>query len=350
MEPWPETGAAAWARAETEPEASGLGDGLPIVPPTAHRVRQMVVANGVDPEAVVCQLAPLFAAATWQDIAINAVMAGCRPEYLPVVGAAVDALAEPEFNLIGIATTTGSASTLVIANGPITQRVGMNAGANALGPGNRANATIGRAVRLVLQNVGGAKPGEIDMATLGQPAKFTFCMAENEAASPWSPLHVDRGFGAENSVVTVIGSAGIVEIVDSSSTSAAALAQTFAQSMLIAGSLGGGGLLGGGEPLLVLPPEQAVLLDQAGCSKAQFKRLVWERAVFPLVQLAPAIRDHLIERRRIDHVTDVDAPLRVAEKPDNIMIVVAGGVGIKAAYIPTWGGSTRAVSRRIRGA
>jgi hypothetical protein len=346
MEPWPETQDAAWARAEREIEA--CADGLPIVPPTIDRVGRMLTANGVDPETVVCQLAPLFAAATWQDIAINAVMAGCKPEYLPVVAAAVDALAEPEFNLIGIATTTGSASTLVIVSGPVARRIGMNAGANALGPGNRANATIGRAVRLCLQNVGGAKVGEIDMATLGQPAKYAFCFAENEPASPWSPLHVERGFAAADSAVTVVGNAGIVEVVDSSSTSPEALAQTFAQSMLIAGTLGGGGLLGGGEPLLVLPPEQAVLLDQAGCSKERFKALVWERAMLPLDRLSPAIRRHLIERRQSDPGGERDAPARVAAKPQDIMIVVAGGVGIKAAYVPTWGGSTRAVSKRVR--
>jgi len=346
MEPWPEADAAAWARAEAQIET--CGDGLPIVPPTADRVGRMLAANGVDPEALVCELAPLFARATWQDIAINAVMAGCRPEYLPVVAAAVDALAEPEFNLIGIATTTGSASTLVIVNGPIAQRIGMNTGANALGPGSRANATIGRAVRLCLQNIGGARAGEIDMATLGQPAKLSFCFAENEAQSPWSPLHADRGFDAGESVVTVVGNAGIVEVVDSSSTSPAALAQTFAQSMLIAGTLGGGGLLGGGEPLLVLPPEFAVLLDQAGCSKERFKALVWERALLPLDRLSPDVRAHLIDRRGADPDDDRDAPLHVAARSQDIMVVVAGGVGVKAAYVPTWGGSTRAVSRRVR--
>lgn len=349
MEPWTDTTGAAWERAQEDAETSGWGDGLPVVPPTADRVGQMLTANGVDPEAVICQLAPLFADATWQNIAVNAVMAGCRPEYLPLVAAAIDALAEPEFNLIGIATTTGSAATLVIVNGPIAGRIGMNAGANVLGPGNRANATIGRAVRLVLQNVGGAKSGEIDMATLGQPAKYTFCMAENERASPWPPLHVERGFDASDSVVTVVGNAGVVEIVDSSSTSAEALAQTFAQSMLIAGTLGGGGSLGGGEPLLVLPPEMALMLSQAGCSKGEFKALVWERAVLPLDRLSPAIAGHLLDRRRVESGTDERAPLRVAAKADDIMIVVAGGVGIKAAYIPTWGGSTRAVSRRVRG-
>ena len=349
MKLWPGSSDVAWERAQEEMDAAGLGDGLPIVPPTADRVERMLAANGVDPEAVICQLPPLFADATWQDIAVNAVMAGCKPEHLLIVGAAIDAVAEPEFNLIGIATTTGSAATLVIVNGPVASKAAMNSAANALGPGNRANAAIGRALRLVLQNVGGAKPGEIDMATLGQPAKFTFCLAENEAASPWVPLHVERGFAAQDSVVTVVGTAGIVEVVDSSSRTAQELAQTFAQSMLIAGSVGGGGLLGGGEPLIVLPPELATLLTQAQCSKPQFKMHIWERARLPIDQLSPAIRDHLIARRKIAGDADPHAPLKVAAKPDDIMIVIAGGVGIKAAYVPTWGGTTRAVSKRLRG-
>ncbi|MGH8639486.1 MAG: hypothetical protein ACREUZ_20315, partial [Burkholderiales bacterium] len=216
-------------------------------------------------------------------------------------------------------------------------------------PGNRANATIGRAVRLVLQNVGGARPGEIDMATLGQPAKYTFCFAENEGESPWLPLHVERGFAPQDNVVTVVGTAGIVEIVDSSSSDCADLAQTFAHSMRIAGTLGGGAMLGGGEPLIVMPPEQARMLEQGGCSKAQFKERVWQKAVMPLADLSPAVRTHLLGRLQGEPAPQrADAMLRVAEKRDDITIVVAGGVGIKAAYIPTWGGSTRAVSRLVR--
>src|SRR6202795_4603694 len=198
--------------AQEELAAAGLTDGLPVVPPTPARVEQMLKQHGYDPDEVVTALPPAFGAATWKSIAINAVMAGCRPEYLPVVGAAVEALAADEFNLIGVATTTGSATPLVIVNGPIVREIGMNAETNALGPGNRAHATIGRAVHLVLQNIGGAKPGETDMATLGQPGKYTFCFAENEAASPWLPLHVERGFPAAASVVTVVGAAGIVEV------------------------------------------------------------------------------------------------------------------------------------------
>lgn len=348
MQAWPGTSEKSWDEDQERIMASGLGDGLPAVPPTADRIERMLTRHGVAADAVLCELAPLFAPVTWRELAFNAVLAGCKPEYLPVVAAAVEALAAGEFNLIGISTTTGSAGTLVIVNGPVVAAIGMNAAANALGPGNRANATIGRAVRLVLQNVGGAKPGEIDMATLGQPAKYTFCVAENEPASPWDPLHVERGFARDASVVTVVGTAGIVEVVDSCSRTPAELAQTFAQSMLIAGTAGGSGVLGGGEPLIILPPEQAAFLAQAGCGKSELKQQIWQRAVMGLDRLSPAVREHLVGRLGAVPGADSTGSIRVAEKPEDIMVVVAGGVGIKAAYVPTWGGSTRAVSRLVR--
>jgi hypothetical protein len=349
MQAWPGEGDPAWERLQEDLIARGWGDGLPLVAPTADRIGRMLGGHERIAGEVLCELAPLFSPVTWRDVAVNAVMAGCRPEYLPVVAAAVEALAAPEFNLVGIATTTGSAATAVIVSGPLARSLGMNGAANALGPGNRANATIGRAVRLVLQNLGGARPGEIDMATLGQPAKYTFCFAENEAESPWAPLHVERGFPPQASVVTVVGASGIVEVVDSSSRQCADLAQSFARSMTIAGTLGGAGLLGGGEPLIVIPPEQARLLAQAGCSKAQFKERVWQQAVMPQAELSPAVREHLLGRLGgAAGPAQADAPLRIAEKPDDVLVVVAGGVGIKAAYVPTWGGGTRAVSRAVR--
>jgi hypothetical protein len=337
-----------WERWQAEMLARGSADGLPLVPPTPERMDRMLGRHGVAAEQVLCDLAPAFSPVSWRDLALHAVLAGCQPDYLPVLAAAVQAITAPEFNLIGIATTTGSAATLVIVSGPVACRIGMNAGSNALGGGNRANATIGRALRLLLQNVGGAKSGEIDMATLGQPAKIGFCFAENEAQSPWEPLHVERGYQPDASVVTVVGCAGIVEVVDSCSRSPADLAQTFAQSMTIAGSLGGAALLGGGEPVIVLPPELAHMLAQAGCSKDAFKRLVWERALLPLERLSPAVCDHLLGRldAAVPAVLGQDA-LRVAAKATDILLVVAGGIGVKAAYIPTWGGSTRAVSRPI---
>jgi hypothetical protein len=304
----------------------------------------MLKACQLDAAEVVAALPPSYNHATWQSVAINAVLAGCRPEYLPVVGAAIAAIASDEFNLLGIATTTGSATPLVIVNGPIAREIGMNAEANALGPGNRANATIGRAVRLALQNIGGAKPGETDMATLGQPGKYTFCFAENEAASPWLPLHVERGFPAAASVVTVVGASGTIEVVDSESLTAADLAQTFAQSMLIAGNIGSAGLLGGGEPLIIMPPEHAFVFQREGYTKEQVKAAVYERAVLAVDRLSPPMRKRVIASAAADGDRDV---LRVADSPQDVMIVVAGGVGRKATYVPTWSGTTRAVSRGV---
>ncbi len=350
MDVWHGNNDAAWDKAQEELFAAGVTDGLPVTPPTRERVARMLDKCGFDAGEVVTTLPPAFEEATWRDIAINAVMAGCLPEYLPVVGAAVAALAADEFNLIGIATTTGSATPIVIVNGPIVIALGLNAEGNALGPGNRANATIGRALSLALRNIGGAKPGELDMATLGQPAKYTCCFAENAAASPWPPLHVERGFAADASVVTVVGVAGSVEVVDSASNQPADLAQTFAQSMLIAGSAGGGGhgLLGGGEPLIIMPPEIADAFQRGGCTKAQAKAAIYERAIMPLERLSPAVRAHLVDLRTSAGDADASGPLRVAYNADDVMIVVAGGVGVKAAYMPTWGGTTRAVSRIIR--
>jgi len=342
MEVWQGPHDDAWDEAQDTLLRAGLTDGLPVIPPTATRVDAMLA--GVDPLEAVAVLPPAYASVTWRDVAINAVMAGCSAEHLLIVGAAVEAIAAPAFNLLGIATTTGSATVCVIVNGPVVQQAGMNCGSNAFGPGNRANATIGRAVQLTLQNVGGARAGEIDMATLGQPAKYTFCFAENEAESPWPPLHVERGFDAAASVVTVVGISGTIEVVDSESRTPAELAQTFAQSMLIAGNVGGSGLLGGGEPLIVMPPELAQVFSAAGCGKAQAKAEIFERARLPIDSLSPPLRD-----RAKASGNAPDGYLRVAQNADDIMIVVAGGVGRKGAYVPTWSGTTTAVSRTIRG-
>lgn len=341
MDAWIGSHDETWDAAQTELTRSGVTDGLPVIPPTPQRIEAALAACALDPALVVATLPPAFAEVTWRDVAINAVMAGCAPAYLPVVGAAIAAMAAPEFNLLGVATTTGSATVCAIVNGPIARALGMNSGANALGPGNRANATIGRAIRLVLQNVGGARPGEIDMATLGQPGKYTFCFAENEGESPWPPLHVERGFDRSASAVTVFGVSGTIEIVDSESAEPAALAQTFAQSMLIAGNVGSAGLLGGGDPLIVMPPEHAEVFARAGCSKEDVKALIFERALLPIDRLAPALRE------RAAAGGAKDGCLRIARAAGDVAIVVAGGVGRKAAYVPAWSGGTRAVMREI---
>lgn len=326
---------------------AGLTDGLPVIVPTRGRVQRMLEANGRAPDALVAVLPPLYGEATWRALAINAVMAGCRDDALPVVAAAVAAVADDAFNLLGIATTTGSATPLVIVSGPAAARAGMHWEANALGPGNHANPAIGRALHLVIQNVGGARPGEVDMSTLGQPGKFTFCCAENAAGTPWPPLHVQRGLRADESAVMVVGAAGIVEIVDSESRSAEELAATFGASTLIAGSVGSAGLLGGGEPLFVMPPEHAQLFHDAGWTLAQVREAIWTHAWLPVDRLSPAAREKLAYRREMSGTDDGNV-VRASAKPEDIMIVVTGGVGRKGAYVPTWGGGTRAVTRPIR--
>jgi hypothetical protein len=344
MDIWRGTHDDAWETVQQELAATYLSDGLPLVPPTAERVAAMLSANGYKRDDEIAMVAPSFAMATAGDIAICAVMAGCRPEYFPILVAAVDALADPLFNLLGVATTTGSATPIYIVSGPIAAQIGLNGAGNALGSGHRANATIGRAMTLILQNVCGAKPGELDMATLGQPAKYACCFAENSVDNPWPPLHVERGFAADASVVTVVGIAGTVEVNDSDSQTAADMAQTFAQSMLIAGVAGGSGLLGGGEPLCILPPEWVDMFHREGYDKQKTRAAIWERAWLPVDKLAPAMRARRMAAGA-DPAADV---IRVAEKPDDIMIVVAGGVGRKAAYAPTWGGTTKAVSRAVK--
>ncbi len=324
--------------------ATYLTDGLPVIPPTQARIATMLAANNYAADEDFAMLPPGFESATAQDIAICAVMAGCKLEYMPVLVAAVEALSDMSFNLVGIGTTTGSAAPVYIVNGPIVEKIGLNGKNNALGSGNRANATIGRAMTLILQNIGNAKPGEVDMATLGQPAKYSCCFAENIDESPWAPLHVERGFAQDASVLTVVGISGTGEVNDSNSQDAAGLAQTFAQSMLMAGISGGSGLLGGGEPLCLFPPEWAAMFHRDGFTKQQAKQMIWEQAVLPIEKLAPAQRKH-----RMAAASDPSAKvIRVAEKADDLMIVVAGGVGRKAAYLPTWGGTTKAISREIK--
>jgi hypothetical protein len=321
---------------------ASLGDGLPLVPPTPQRIASMLEANGVKGDERVALLAPALGEATWRALAENAVLAGCRPEYLRVLGAAVAAVADDAFNLLGIQTTTGAAAPLIIVNGPVAARIGMNAGGNALGPGNRANASLGRALRLVLQNIGGARPGEMDMATLGHPGKYTFCLAENEAESPWPPLHAGFGCAASDSAVTVVAASGFIEVVDSVSRKPEDLARTYASSMVYAGSVSLTGHIGSGQPLIVMPPEHAQHFQRAGWSREKVQAALLEDAALPMDRLSPAVRERIAAHRK----GDASSPIRIAERPEDILIVVAGGTGVKAAYIPTWGGS-RAVTRRV---
>jgi hypothetical protein len=204
----------------------GWGDGLPIVPPTAERVERMLAWCDRAWDEPIAKIAPRYGEATPLRLAANAVMAGCRPEYFPLYMLAIEAMCEEPFNLYGVQATTHLCAPLVIVNGPVGREIGLNSGHNAFGPGTPSNATIGRAIRLALLNIGGALPGSGDMSTFGAPSKFSYCVAENEAASPWEPLHVERGFPVDATTVTVIGAECPHNVNDHESLSAQGILTT----------------------------------------------------------------------------------------------------------------------------
>ncbi|HKI99233.1 MAG TPA: hypothetical protein VKB51_12235 [bacterium] len=320
---------------------AGLGDGLPVVPPTPARVEAMLA--GRNPAAVLAVLPPARGEATWRQLALCAVLAGCEPPALPVLAAAVRAVADPAFNLLGVATTTGNAAVGLIVHGPAARAAAVHGGSNALGPGAAGNATLGRALSLVLRNVAGAVPGKTDMATQGQPAKYTFCFAENEAAGPWGALHASRGLSASQGAVTVFAASGLLEIVDAASSDGEGVLATCAQSMLAAGSLGGTGLLGGGQPILLLAPEHAELIARTH-TRTEAQAALHAAARLPIERLAPEVRAHLLAGRPAGAAL---TELTVAERPEAILLAVVGGVGRKSTYVPSWGGGSLAITRPV---
>jgi hypothetical protein len=323
----------AWAMEER------WSDGLPVLPPTPERVAR--VLGGRDGTQVVAMLAPLDGQATLEAIAINAALAGALPEHLPVIAAAVRALADPAFNLNAVQTTTHPCTPLLIVNGPIAARLGISGGANALGNGHRANAVIGRAVRLILQNVGGARPGLEDRATLGHPGKFSYCLAENEAASPWPPLHVERGFAATASTVTVVAAEAPHNVNDHGSTTADALLLALAGT---AATTGSNNIYLGGSPVVILGPEHAATIAGSGWSKADLKRRLWERARVRLDRFSAenlARFSIIAPERFVGRPPDAEVPWCVS--PDDLVVIVAGGPGKHSSVIPSFG-ATRSVT------
>lgn len=319
-------------------------DGLPIVPPTPPRVTTMLRHAGRQPGEVIARIAPGYGEATAERIAINAVMAGCVPECLPVVIAAVEAVASPEFNLQAIQATTNPVAVWVIVNGPLAARLHVNSTYNCLGQGAWANATIGRALRLCLQNLGGALPGEMDRATQGQPGKYTFCCAENEAASPWTPLHVERGYTRTASTVTVVGAEGTMNM-NTHCKDADDLLRVIAETMVHPAS---NEYCHGGEPWLVFAPEHADILHAAGYTKPRIKARLWELARLSARRMSA--KDLLrVEASRTAELGPItpDTLLPISPRPDDLWFVVAGGPGTHSVYVPSFG-NTRAVTREIR--
>jgi len=258
--------------------ARGWSDGLPLVPPTEERVLRMLDGTSRDPQEVIGAIPPALAPATVEKIAINAVMAGCKPEYLPVVLAAVEAVLDDSFAMHGVLATTMFVGPVLVVNGPIRRRIGMNAKGNALGQGNRANAAIGRALQLVIRNIGGGRPQEVDRATLGNPGKYTYCFAEDEEGSSWEPLSVERGVAPGRSAVTVFAGFGLQGVVDQKSRDPESLSRSMAESLKAIHNVK---LAPACDALLVVCPEHHRTFREAGWSKARLYEELYRLCEIP---------------------------------------------------------------------
>ncbi len=326
----------------------GWGDGLPVVPPTKERVAAMLAYCDRPWNEPVGKMAPRYGEATPLRLAANAVMAGCEPEYFPLVLLAAEALCQPAFNLYALQATTHPCAPLLIFNGPVAGEVGLNSGYNVFGPGSEANATIGRALRLALLNIGGGIPGSGDMATQGSPAKYSYCIAENEAANPWQPLQVERGFSAETTTVTVVGGEGPHNINDHESTSAEGILATIAGTMASTGA--NDVHYRTQQPVLVLGPEHAVTIAEAGYSKADVKRWLQEHAWLPLSKFSSENVERRLKVNFKELYADAgpDAKVHAIKAAENLILIVAGGAGKHSAYIPTFGADTKPVTLPLK--
>jgi len=309
----------------------GWSDGLPVVPPTPERVYRMLQGTSRKPDEVLGLMPPDLVPCTVEKVAINAVMAGCKPEYMPVVLAAVEAALIDEFGMHGLLCTTMFAGPLVLVNGPAARHIGMNSGVNCLGQGNRANASIGRALQLVVRNVGGGRPGEIDRATMGTPGKYTFCFAEAED-SEWDSLAQERGFAADQSVVTLFAAEGVQAIVDQKSRTPESLARSFALSLR---SVDHYKLVMHGDAMLVISPEHCRVFTDAGWSKARLHEELAKLLTLPgkdLITGAQGITEGMPE-----NFAGADLP---KFRPGGLLIVRAGGpAGLFSAVIAGWAAS-----------
>ena len=318
----------------------GLTDGLPVVPPTEARVRAMLDATPRPAEDVVALVPPNFGAATVEKIAVNAVMAGCRPDYLPVVIAGVQAMCDERANLHGVQGTTHTATPLFIVNGPIRDRLDVNCAAGVFGAGWRANATIGRALRLIMMHLGGARPGEIDKSTMGHPGKYSYCIGEYEEENPWEPLHVEHGFGAEQSTVSVYCCDAPQCVSNHGSRTAAGILDTIGASMAVGWS---DKTYLVGNHLIVLGPEHARSLAGDGLSKTDVKRYLFEHVRRPLRELLPGPDgSEGLDRARLpdwlDAMDDATPVPKVASADDIILVVAGGTAGRFSVHMCGWGG------------
>lgn len=320
------------ADSEDELEACferGWTDGLPVIPPTPLRVMRMLKDCGLDYQEIIGKLPPDYVPCSVEKVAINAVMAGCKPEYFPAVLASVRAALQDEFCMHGLLCTTYFSSPVMIVNGPVAKHIGMNSGINALGQGNRANATIGRTLQLLIRNVGGGKPGGIDRATMGNPGKYTYCFAEDESDPHWPSLAMDRGFEREDSVISLFAGEGLQPILDQLSRTPESLCKSMAASLRSVAHVKRFGMA---DAILVVCPEHRRVFRDAGWSKEDLRRCLYDELMTPGTELLPGVggmmegmpeklKDKLLNKFR----------------DDGLHIVTTGGTaGMFSAIISGW--------------
>jgi hypothetical protein len=327
----------------------GWSDGLPVVPPTPEKLAAMLRALGGEPERIEARVPPRWGSLTRKVLAVNLVLAGCRPEYAAVVRAALLALCETAFNLNGVQATTHMAAPLLVVNGPVASEIGMNAGCNCFGSGNRANATVGRAIRLTLLTVGGAIPGDLDKATLGHPGKYTYCIAENEAMSPFAPYHVEKGFDAADSTVFVIAAEPPHSVTNHVADDPPGILDSIVSAM---STYAHNNAVSAGHCAVVLGIEHARTIAAAGWSRHDIRQYLWTNAHNCFGQIAFNHRYGRVYNRNLPkwYGRELDSRIPVVPSADNIHLFVAGGeAGRFSAFIPGWGHMSNPVLRAIDG-
>ena len=319
----------------------GWSDGLPLVPPTAASVGAMLAAGGFSGDETLGEMMERQASAPVEKVAINAVMAGCLPEYFPVVVAAIRGFFHPDFDYHGPASSTGGSAIIIIVNGPIAEKLGINAADNAFGAGFRPNATIGRAVRLVMMNLLNARPGLLDRATLGTPGKYAFCFAEYEQDAPWEPLHVERGWTRDESTVTIYASNSQLGVYNQLASEPEPLLLQFADALC---NLSSPNVRGFNENLVVMAGEHAQVIRKAGLNKRRVQEFLLQHA-----------RRTVADFKRCGRLAgevkpeDENTWRYVMEKPEDVLLVRAGGMaGSWSACMPGWGKKwTRAITTAV---
>ena len=311
--------------------AHGYTDGLPIIPPTEARILRMLAGTTRKPGESLGLMPPAVQHVTIEKIAINAVMAGCKPAYMPVLIAAVELMLVRDWALDSMQSTTNPLTPMLIINGPIRQRIGLNCGIGVMGPGWQANATIGRAIRLMMLNIGGATPGDVDKCTQGFVGKYGLCIGENEEESPWHPYHVQHGFNASDNVVTVIGVNASTNIHDSSDRWEDLL-MTLTASLISPGTANVADPMS--TPVIALNPLHAQILASAGFTAQSLQEHIFQNCRLPADGLS--VRRSVLRRgEHGDELYFVDGTIPFANWAKNIKIVVTGGItGGQSCYLP----------------